>query len=93
MYTPKAENISGEWVELFALFSIEIGTQLLVNCRGNHSLFLVESDTAPSEDMEGIELYPTRQMIVDSGSIGLWCRANKGKASAVIVQEDLIDGN
>jgi len=90
--TPPAILVTDEWVDLYLLSGLTVGSQVLVSCRGKHSVFLAESDTQPALDLEGIELYPTRQMIVDVNSVGLWVRSvNNQINSYVVVQEDFID--
>jgi hypothetical protein len=82
--------IGPQWVDLYAAAGIDVGDQLLVSCRGQQSVYLAESDTTPPEYLDGVELYPTRQLIVDKESPGLWCRTSKATvASRVVVQRDV----
>ena len=86
--TPPAIQVAREWVDVYAESGIAVGTQILINTRGKHSVYLAESAAAPG-DFEGIELYPTRQAIVDAGSVGLWARtAHNNPYSLIIVQVD-----
>ena len=87
--TPQSITIGEQWTDLYAASSITVGLQVLVSCRGQQSVYLAESVAVPPDDLDGVECYPTRQLIVDEGSIGLWCRTSKATiASRVIVQRD-----
>jgi hypothetical protein len=87
--TPESIDIGPAWVDLYAASGLEVGLQVLVNCRGQQSVYLAESVAAPADDLDGVECYPTRQLIVDEGSIGLWCRTAKATvAGRVVVQRD-----
>jgi hypothetical protein len=89
--TGPAIEVGSDWVDLYAQSGLTVGSQLLVSTRGNHSVFLAEAETQPASDLEGVEVYPTRQMIVDVNSIGVWARTSHNKESFVVVQEDFID--
>jgi len=87
--TPPATPITDQWQDLYAASGITVGEPLLVTCRGTQSAFIAESAGMPADDLEGIEVYPTRQVIVDKGSIGIWGRTAKADTSTrLIVQLD-----
>ena len=86
--TPPAIELTNEWKDVYGAAGIPVGTQILINTRGKHSAFLAESVADPG-DHPGIELYPTRQAIVDEGSIGLWAKsAHNSPFTLIIVQVD-----
>ena len=86
--TPPSIPLTNDWIDVYAASGIPVGTQILINTRGKHSAYLAESVAAPG-DSDGIELYPTRQMICDEGSIGLWARsAHNSPYTLIIVQVD-----
>ena len=87
--TPPSITITGDWVDLYAASGIPVGTQLLVTCRGKLSAYLAESATQPSADLDGIEIYPTRQYVIDVESPGLWARMARASVDgALVVQVD-----
>ena len=87
--TPPSIEIGQDWVNLYAQSGITVGTQLLVTCRGKMSAYLAESAAQPPADLDGIEIYPTRQYIIDAESPGLWARMPRAsQTGALIVQVD-----
>lgn len=90
--TPLGITITDQWLDLYVASGLPVGEQLVITCRGSLSVYLAESLAAPSLDLQGVELYPTRQLIVDEDSIGLWARTSTAnKPSLIIVQKDNIN--
>lgn len=87
--TPPSIVITDEWLDLYVASGIGIGEPLLVTTRGQQSAYIAESAGSPASDIDGIEVYPTRTMLVDKASVGLWGRTAKaGVSTQVIVQLD-----
>ena len=86
--TLESIKLTNEWLDLYAASGIAVGTQVLINTRGKHSCFLAESAAEPVI-ADGVEVYPTRQAIVDEGSPGLWGRAaHNSPFTVVVIQVD-----
>jgi hypothetical protein len=89
--TPPAIHLTGDWLNIYSASGIPVGTQLLITTRGKYTSFLAESATTPAAGVEGVQLYPMRQCIVDEGSVGLWAKASKHEPHTVIIVQ--IDQN
>ena len=82
--TPPSIALTDQWLDVYAASGHPVGTQLLITTRGKHTAYLAESADAPV-GVDGVQLYPMRQAVVDEGSAGLWARADHNSPHTLII--------